>query len=145
MRNPHRCISKSRVDVAKNRPEQVSERLHHPHFKLDTLAAISRGGEYDHGLAVYRSPCGVAQCLALNAANTAHIEYGTHKQLHQIMGPKQWAIGRGYSTLAVAICKTRLLSRPAAAKVNLIRLLISDNRTLVTLPRAVMWGIFGQA
>jgi hypothetical protein len=41
--------------------------------------------EYDHEQTVYRSPCGVAQCLALNLANTAQIEYGTYKQLHQII------------------------------------------------------------
>jgi hypothetical protein len=42
-------------------------------------------GEYDHELPVYRSPCGVAQCLALNPANAAQIEYGTYLQLQQIM------------------------------------------------------------
>jgi len=30
---------------------------------------------------VYRSPCGVAQCLALNPTGTAQVKYGTNKQL----------------------------------------------------------------
>jgi hypothetical protein len=30
---------------------------------------------------VYRSPCGVAQCLALNLVNATQIKYGTNKQL----------------------------------------------------------------
>jgi hypothetical protein len=76
-------------------------------------------GEYDHELPVYRSPCGVAQCLALNLAGTAQIEYGTYIQLHPIMESMQWARGRGYSTLAVAMCKTRVLLLPGMAKVNL--------------------------
>jgi hypothetical protein len=75
-------------------------------------------GEYDHEQPVYRSPCGVAQCLALNCANAAHIEYGNYKQLQQMMGSMQRASGRGYSTIAIAICKTALLLRLKAAQVN---------------------------
>ena len=58
---------------------------------------------------VCRSPCGVAQCLALSSPGKARTDYGTHKQPHQIIVLARWASGRGYSTLAVAICKTRIL------------------------------------
>jgi hypothetical protein len=66
-------------------PEPVLAKHRHPLCKLDTLFAnipkdctirVNRSLTL-----VYRSPCGVAQCRALNPANAAQIEYGTNKQL----------------------------------------------------------------
>jgi hypothetical protein len=54
----------------------------------------------------------------------------------------QWTRGRGYSTLVVAMRKTRVLLRLKVAKVNLEWSLKTHNGALVTLPPEGMWGIF---
>ena len=60
-----------------------------PPIKLNTLPGSAPMGNTITNLPVYRTPCGVAQCLALNLADTAQIEYGTYLQLHQIMESMQ--------------------------------------------------------
>ena len=74
--------------LLKKHLEQAFDKPHHP-LKLDTPPGITPLWEYDHEQPVYRSPCGVAQCLALNPADAAQIEYGTYQQLHQIIGSTQ--------------------------------------------------------
>jgi hypothetical protein len=121
---------------------QVFDKPRQPLVKLDTPPGITPWGEYDHEQPVYRSPCGVAQCLALNHADAARIEYGTYKQLHQMIGSMQWTSGRGYSTIAVAIRKTALLLRLRATQVNLGMVLVLAK--FAQLPQAGMWGIVAQ-
>jgi hypothetical protein len=72
--------------------EQYLNRYWYSHTtpnKLNTPPEIAPTGNTITNLPVYRSPCGVAQCLALNLADAAQIEYGTYLQLHQIIESMQ--------------------------------------------------------
>ena len=72
------------MDVAADRPYRPAIGDATP-FKLDTLLgntpADAPWGDIRSRTPVYRSPCGIAQCLALNPAYKAQVEYGTYKQL----------------------------------------------------------------
>ena len=67
-------------------PEQACNRRRHP-FQARYTAREHTPDDFPWGVIrsrtpVHRSPCGIAQCLALNLACEAQAEYGNYKQLH---------------------------------------------------------------